>query len=69
MKFVVEQYPDTFVAYPLSLKGVVIGEGETRELALADAHSAAKFHVETFGKEALQDEVEPIKAEVVEFGD
>jgi hypothetical protein len=37
------------VAYPLGLRGVVVGQGQTHEEALADAQSAAKFHLEPFG--------------------
>lgn len=48
MKFVIEQHSDGFVAYPLGLRGIVLGQGDTREDALADARSAAKFHLETF---------------------
>ena len=29
-KVVVEKHPDGYVAYPLGLKGVVVGEGNTR---------------------------------------
>lgn len=53
LKFIVEKHPDGFIAYPLGLKGVVVGEGDTYEAALADATSAASFHIESFGKEAL----------------
>ena len=28
-KIVVEKHPDIYVAYPLGLKGVVVGQGET----------------------------------------
>jgi predicted RNase H-like HicB family nuclease len=52
-KFVVEQHPDGFVAYPLGMLGVVVGEGDTADEALSDAKSAAKFHIDTFGAEAL----------------
>jgi predicted RNase H-like HicB family nuclease len=55
-KIIVEKYPDTYVAYPLGLKGVVIGESDTYEEALADVKSAIKFHIETFGPEVLKDE-------------
>ncbi len=44
---------DGYVAYPLGLKGVVVGEGDSNEEALADATSAIRFHVETFGREVL----------------
>ena len=66
MKFVIEQHSDGFVAYPLGLRGVVVGQGDTREDALADAKSAAKFHIETFGQDAVSDESPLIDAEVVD---
>ncbi|HEY4234946.1 MAG TPA: hypothetical protein VGM76_16050 [Lacipirellulaceae bacterium] len=53
LKFVVEQHADGFIAYPLGLQGAVVGEGDTSDEALADAKSAAKFHIETFGAEAF----------------
>ena len=46
-KVVVEKHLDGYVAYPLGLKGVVVGEGEYYEAALADVKSAIRFHVET----------------------
>ena len=36
IKIVVEKHPDVYVAYPLGLKGVVIGQGDTYEAALSD---------------------------------
>jgi len=54
-KVIVEQHLDGFVAYPLGLKGVVVGEGDTYAEALADVQSAIAFHVETFGAEVLAD--------------
>jgi predicted RNase H-like HicB family nuclease len=56
-KIVVEKHPDGYVAYPLDLKGIVVGEGDTYEEALADVKSAIQFHIETFGQGVL--EVEP----------
>ena len=53
IKIVVEQHPDGFVAYPLGLRGGVVGEGDTDEDALADVTSAIRFHLETFGEDAL----------------
>ncbi len=52
-KIIVEKHPDGFVAYPLGLKGVVVGEGDTYEDALADVKSAIRFHIESFGVEVL----------------
>jgi predicted RNase H-like HicB family nuclease len=52
-KIVVEKHPDGYVAYPIGLKGVVVGQGDTYEGALADVKSAIRFHIESFGDEAL----------------
>lgn len=57
IKVIVEKHPDCYVAYPLGLKGVVVGQGDSLEAALADITSAINFHIETFGLETL--EVEP----------
>lgn len=56
-KIIVEKYPDGYVACPLGLKGVVVGQGDTYEAAPADVKSAIGFHIETFGPEVM--EVEP----------
>ncbi len=37
----------------LGIKGVVIGQGNTYEEALTDVKSAIRFHIETFGSDAL----------------
>lgn len=50
LKIVVEKHPDCYVAYPLGLKGVVVGQGDTYEEALSDVKSAIRFHVGTFGE-------------------
>ena len=49
IKIIIEKHPDGYVAYPIDVKGIVAGEGETYEEALADVKSAIKFHQETFG--------------------
>lgn len=56
LKILIEKHSDGYVAYPLGLKGAVVGEGDTYGEALADVKSAILFHVETFGAEALEDE-------------
>ncbi len=50
-EIVVEEHEDGCVAYVVGMKGVVVGEGDTIEEALADVQSAIRFHVETFGHE------------------
>ena len=61
-KIVVEKHPDGYVAYPLGLKGVVVGQGDTYEEALSDVKSAIRFHIETFGDEVLADDAALIEA-------
>ncbi len=67
-KIIVEKHPDGYVAYPLGLKGVVVGEGNSYEEALADVRSAIQFHVETFGPEATEGEPTVLEAFVAEAG-
>jgi hypothetical protein len=54
IKFVVERHAEGFVAYPLGVEGVVVGEGDSATDALSDARSALAFHVATFGQELLR---------------
>jgi predicted RNase H-like HicB family nuclease len=65
-KVIVEKHPDGYVAYPMGLKGVVIGEGETYEDALEDVRSAIRFHIQTFGPEALEAESPILDAFIAE---
>ena len=65
-KIIVEKHPEGYVAYPLGLKGIVVGEGDTYEEALADVKSAIRFHLETFGLEALEGESPVLEAFMVE---
>jgi len=60
VKIIVEKHADGYVAYPVGLKGAVVGEGDSYEDALADVRSAIRFHVETFGSEVLEDEDSPL---------
>jgi predicted RNase H-like HicB family nuclease len=68
IKIVVEKHPDVYVAYPLGLKGVVIGQGETYEAALSDVKSAIQFHLENFGPQALEVDPPILEAFVAETG-
>jgi len=67
-KIIVEKYPDGYVAYPLGLKGVVVGQGDTYEEALADVKSAIRFHVESFGLASIENEPEIVEAFIAETG-
>jgi predicted RNase H-like HicB family nuclease len=51
LKIIVEKNADGYVAYPLGLKGIIVGQGDTYEDALSDVRSAILFHIETFGSE------------------
>jgi len=65
-KIVIEKHPDGYVAYPLGMKGVVVGQGDTYDEALMDVKSAIRFHLETFGNDALDTESPVIEAFVAE---
>ena len=68
IKIIVEKHPDGYVAYPLGLKGIVVGQGDTHEEALSDVKSAIQFHIESFGEEVLEVEPLVIEAFVAEVG-
>ncbi len=67
-KIIVEKHPDGYVTYPLGLKGVVVGQGDTYEDALSDVKSAIRFHIETFGEDVLEVEPPILEAFVAETG-
>ena len=46
-----EKHADGYIAYPVGIEGVVVGQGNTFEEALRDVKSAIKFHVKAFGPE------------------
>ncbi len=68
VKIIVEKHSDGYVAYPLGLKGVVVGEGNSYEEALADVKSAIQFHIETFGTEVIDSEPPALEIFVAEAG-
>jgi predicted RNase H-like HicB family nuclease len=65
-KIVVEKHEDGYVAYPLGLKGVIVGQGDSYEEALSDVKSAIRFHLETFGDKVFQTDQPVIEAFVAE---
>jgi predicted RNase H-like HicB family nuclease len=65
-KVVVEQHADGFIAYPLGFRGAVVGEGETAAEAVADVASAIRFSLETFGREAIEDDLPLLDAFMTE---
>ena len=53
-KIIVERHADGFVAYPVGLRSVIVGQGDTHQEALADVTSAIEFHADTFGETELE---------------
>ena len=49
LKIIVEHHEEGYVAYPVGIRGVVVGEGDSMAEALDDVRSAIQFHLETFG--------------------
>ena len=68
VKVIVEKHPDGYVAYPLGLKGVIVGEGDAYEEALADVQSAITFHIETFGSKVVEEAASVLEVFVAEAG-
>ena len=54
IKVIVEQHADGFVAYPVGLRSIIVGQGDTHEEVVADVTSAIQFHAETFGPAELE---------------
>jgi predicted RNase H-like HicB family nuclease len=68
IKIIVEKHLDGYVAYPLGIKGVVVGQGDTYEDALADVKSAIRFHIKTFGKSVFEFKPRVLEAFIAEAG-
>lgn len=67
-KIIVEKHPDGYVAYPLGLKGVVVGDGNASDEALTDVLSAITFHVDSFGQDVVESNSPVLEAFVTEAG-
>ena len=68
IKIILEKHSDGYVAYPLGIRGVVIGDGETYEDALRNVKSAIEFHIETFGNDIIEENEPVLEAFVAEAG-
>ena len=66
IKIVIERGEDAYVAYPLGMKGVVVGQGDSYDEALADVTSAIQAHVEQFGSASLAADGPAIEAFIAE---
>ena len=67
-KVIIEKHTDGYVGYPLGLKGIVVGQGDTYDEALADVKSAIEFHLETFGDDELSEDSPILEVFVAEAG-
>ena len=63
---IVKKHKEDYISYPLGLKGVVVGEGDTYEDAVAGATSAIDFYIETFRTESLEIEESALDVFVTE---
>jgi predicted RNase H-like HicB family nuclease len=66
IKVIIERHKDGYVGYPIGMKGVVVGQGNTYEEALTDVRSAIRFHIETFGAKAINRDEAVLEAFVAE---
>ena len=66
LKIIVEKHPDGYIAYPLGLKGIVVGQGDSYQAVLDDVRSAVAFHVQTFGEDSITEDSPVIEAFVAE---
>ena len=62
IKIIIEKHKDGYVAYPIGLKGVVVGQGDTYDEALKDVRSAIRFHIDTFGPKAIDSDDSVLEA-------
>lgn len=52
----------------VGLKGIIVGEGDTYDEALADVKSAIRFHIETFGQDVFEADPPLLEAFIAEAG-
>ena len=65
-KIVIEEHSDGFVSYPLGLKCIIVGQGDTYEDALNDIKSAIRFHIDTFGHYDIEEDSPVVEAFIAE---
>lgn len=65
-KVIVEKHADGYVAYPLGIRGGVVGQGASYDEALADVTSAIRFHLESFGVGEIDEDPEILEAFIAE---
>jgi len=66
LKIIIEKHADGYVSYPIGLKGIVVGQGDSYEEALVDIRSAIHFHIETFDEDAFDNDSPVLEAFIAE---
>nr|MDO8087444.1 hypothetical protein [Candidatus Sigynarchaeum springense] len=56
LNIIIEKHPDGYVAYPLGIIDVIVGEGSIHKKALTDVKSVIQFHIESFGSKIFEGE-------------
>lgn len=68
VKIIVEKHSDGYIAYPLGITGVIVGQGDTYDEAMTDVKSAIAFHLETFGSDLMETDSPVLEVFVAETG-
>ena len=68
IKIIVEKHSDGYVAYPVGIDGIVVGEGNTFEEAVADVKSALQFHIDSFGEKVINHDNPVLEVFIAETG-
>ena len=66
IKVIIERHKDGYVGYPIGMKGVVVGQGDTYAEAFMDVRSAIRFHIEEFGPKVIDRDESVLEAFVAE---
>jgi predicted RNase H-like HicB family nuclease len=65
IKIVVERHEEGYVAFPLGLPAVIVGEGDTYDEAVADVTSAISFYFKHYADSSELDG-QPVEAFLAE---
>ena len=64
---VVERAEEGYVAYPLGMRAVVIGQGRTSGEAVEQLESALRHHIARFGRDVLEEAIPADNVSVTEI--
>ena len=60
LKVIIERHFDGYIAYPVGVYGVVLGQGDSLDEAVGDLASALRFHISCFGEAEIDDAATPL---------